>query len=309
MTVSAAKPRTNLLMDGPNPRGSHPEPIMKTLCAPLPDLGCFGCCPPIRPAHYDPIDYVSSLRKEFAENRRRIATLPPGHQPIVGYHCWALGFLDSQGRRAGCLLHPCQNGGKDLRHLIDYGDKCRREQCFPARVFACLPAAGQDFWLPLVRGLNTFLYSSRRANPLFHLLLWGVDVLESLRSQAQANHWSATELLHQHSFLLDRAGHPKAHRYLLRLILEADESPESSGYDREEALRKIQGRTLNLPAIAEARTVSQPQSYAHQLELEADFLDYCRLGLGLYKLANSQALQIREEIRRLVESLAKNGSE
>ncbi len=275
---------------------------MKTLCAPSPDLGCFGCCPPIRPAHYDPLDFVSSLRKEFAENRRRHITEGPAHRPIVGYHCWALGFLDPQGRRAGCLLHPCQNEGKDLRHLIDYGDKCRREMCFPARVFDRLPGAGQEFWLPLVQGLNTFQYSSRRSNPLFHLLLWGPRVLELLRAQARGKHWNTTELLHRHPFLLDRKGKPKAHRYLLRLILESGKPRFNTQDNLGKALQKLDGRAHRLPAVVAAHADPQRQRYTHQLELADDFRDYCRLGLGLHRLSVPQALQIQQQAAQLAES-------
>ncbi len=274
-------------------------PVTKTLCAPSPYLSCFGCCPPIRPAHYDPLDYVSSLRKEFAANRHRHLTTDPHHQPIVGYHCWALGFLDPHGRCVGCLLHPRQNGGKDLRHLIDYGDKCRRETCFPAAVFSRLPGVGQDFWLPLVQGLTSFHYSSHRANPLFHLLSWGPRVLELLRLQAHDNHWSATELLHRHSFLLNRSGQPKAHRYLLRLILESRQHGNSTHRSWEETLRDLQCGTRTLPAVTAAHAAPRAQSYTHRLPLKADFRDFCRLGLGLQKLAVPQAMRIQHQVTQL----------
>jgi hypothetical protein len=37
------------------------------------------------------------------------------------YNCEFLGFLDPGGRRVGCLLHPCQNDGRDLRECSFYG--------------------------------------------------------------------------------------------------------------------------------------------------------------------------------------------
>jgi hypothetical protein len=37
------------------------------------------------------------------------------------YNCEFLGFLDSAGRRVGCLLHPCQHDGRDLRGCSFYG--------------------------------------------------------------------------------------------------------------------------------------------------------------------------------------------
>ena len=43
----------------------------------------------------------------------------------VIYCCEYLGFLDDEGKRVGCLLHPLQNGGTDLRDVSFYG----RELC------------------------------------------------------------------------------------------------------------------------------------------------------------------------------------
>jgi hypothetical protein len=41
------------------------------------------------------------------------------------YNCEFLGFIDSEGKQVGCLLHPGLNGGKDLRDCSFYG----RELC------------------------------------------------------------------------------------------------------------------------------------------------------------------------------------
>jgi hypothetical protein len=43
----------------------------------------------------------------------------------VIYCCEYLGFLDDEEKRVGCLLHPLQNGGSDLRDVSFYG----RELC------------------------------------------------------------------------------------------------------------------------------------------------------------------------------------
>jgi len=43
----------------------------------------------------------------------------------VIYCCEYLGFLDQEGKKVGCLLHPLQNSGKDLRAVSFYG----RELC------------------------------------------------------------------------------------------------------------------------------------------------------------------------------------
>ncbi len=43
----------------------------------------------------------------------------------VIYCCEYLGFLDDAEKKVGCLLHPCQNGGADMREVSFYG----RELC------------------------------------------------------------------------------------------------------------------------------------------------------------------------------------
>lgn len=263
------------------------------LCAPEAELSCFGCCPPIRPAQYDPLDYRGSLTRELCENRSRYLREGPRLHPIIGFSCWALGFLDARGRTAGCLLHPCQNQGEDLRHCIDYGDKCRREQCEPARVFSLLSPEGQEFWLPLARGLSAFYYSSPRANPLFHLLQWGVEVLERMRDTAQSRQWSPTELLWREVFLTDPLWRPKAHRYLFRLMLEA---PSAAGYENEEWHSRAKSSWLAFVKSPEIRRGVDPScqegmAFAHTLGLDPDFQNLLRLGLGWRRCAPHAAVR------------------
>jgi len=45
----------------------------------------------------------------------------PAKRYEVIYCCEYLGFLDDGERRVGCLLHPLQNGGADLRDVSFYG--------------------------------------------------------------------------------------------------------------------------------------------------------------------------------------------
>lgn len=254
-----------------------------SLCMPAPDLTCFGCCPPIRPAGYDPIHYVSSLRRIFRDNRREFFERPPAApHPIVGYHCWALGHLDDSGRRVGCLLHPAQNGGRDLRHLTDFAWVCAGEQCFPAQTFAALPPQARRFWLPLAVGLSPFYYSSRTANPLFHLLLWGGELLEQLRAQASENGWSATELLWHCPTPTDRAWRPRAHRYLFRKALAAaGGAPVAVAWSAAAArAKRVLSVLARRPDISRPRTRVGPSGYVHQLAGAGDLADFLRLTLG-----------------------------
>ncbi len=274
---------------------------MPTLCQPYPDTLCFGCCPPIRPPHYDPLDYITTLRREFADNRRRFHLLGPRQGTIVGFSCWALGFLDATGRRIGCLLHPAQHLGRDLRNVTGYGDKCRRERCLVASTFAALSPKAQFFWLEPASGLPSFYYSSPRANPLFHILLWGAPVLERLCRDASLLGWTATELLWRQPFLADRHWSARAHRYLLRLILTSACQP---ALQADEALanscRRL-GSLINALPGAQAGNEESPQAYyLNQLPLDDDYLDFLRVALHWRRTAWQRALALQEEIESLV---------
>jgi hypothetical protein len=270
-----------------------------SLCAPSPDLNCFGCCPPIRPAHYEPLDYVRSLRREFLENRLKFLIEGPAERLIVGYSCWALGCLDSRGRRIGCLLHPSMHGGKDLRNLTGYGAKCRRESCSPAVAFDRLPNEGRQFWLALVNGLSPFYYSSRKANPLFHLMLWGPDVLEPLRTAAEKMEWTVTELLAHHPFLLSPGWTPKAHRYLFRLILAELELTGTDPALLENSCRKLRDLLDQLQGHPHAE---QDSIYTHLLPLEHDFLDFLRLGLRIERISLESAVELQTRCENAADS-------
>mgnify|MGYP005846737989 CR=1 FL=1 len=279
---------------------------MATLCAPERNLSCFGCCPPIRPAHYDPLDFAGSLRREFAENRAAFLRSPLRARPIVGYHCWALGFLDTKGETAGCLLHPARNQGRDLRGLVDYGDKCRRESCVAAREFDLLPARGREFWLPLVRGLNPFYYSSPRANPLFHIMPWGAGLLERLRDFAALRGWSCTEIIHSFPFLVRREWKPRAHRYVFGLLVELLEARDDVGEVVEATARRALAQIPGLEAVRELEA-SEPDVesiWTHQGHEPMDFQDFVRLELGMRK-TDTERLQ---RARRAVESLIRRES-
>jgi len=52
------------------------------------------------------------------------------------YNCEFLGFLDSRNRRVGCLLHPSQNKGIDLRSSSFYGaELCACHLCLSHQKF------------------------------------------------------------------------------------------------------------------------------------------------------------------------------
>ncbi|MFH1092129.1 MAG: hypothetical protein V1742_11235, partial [Pseudomonadota bacterium] len=67
--------------------------------------------------------------------------------------------MDQGKTLIGCLLHPAQNKGADLRDLTGYGEKCRRELCREALTLSGLSRVLADFTLKLADGLDSFQYS------------------------------------------------------------------------------------------------------------------------------------------------------
>jgi hypothetical protein len=128
----------------------------------------------------DPLDRQDSLSVLFRKNRERYLKATPSFQPIDGWSCWGLGYLDDEKRKVGCLLHPMHNEGQDYRFLVDYGDKCSRELCLQAETFNHLMEEEKALSLRLTEGMNSFEYSSRKANPLFSLLLWREPLVRAI---------------------------------------------------------------------------------------------------------------------------------
>lgn len=95
---------------------------------------------------------------------------------MLGFFCPGLGFLDAQGRAAGCLLHPAANAGRDLREPTGYAAKCARESCPQARAYAALAPPAREVLLAACAGLDVFAFSSRRHNPVMRLLAFGPAV-------------------------------------------------------------------------------------------------------------------------------------
>ena len=146
-----------------------------TLCCPAPGLACFACCPPIRPAGYDHLDHRSSLARLLRENRADYLAGRLPEQESTGLWCPGLGFLEPGERLAGCLLHPARNQGRDLRGPTGYQEKCAREFCIEARAWADLDPDTRAALLAPCRGMDSFIFSSRRANPLMCWLNLGPE--------------------------------------------------------------------------------------------------------------------------------------
>ncbi|MCX7822483.1 MAG: hypothetical protein N2260_03445 [Syntrophobacterales bacterium] len=269
------------------------------LCTPFDDTSCFRCCPPIRPSGYDHIDYISSLKREFRENRNRISSRKILPRPIVGFWCWALGYIDDHFKTIGCLLHPARNRGVDLRFLTGYGAKCAREICYEAREFLKLSKKSQLFWLELARGLSSFYFSSPRANPLLHLLRWGGSLLEVIRDVADRRFWTATEAVWRLEFLLRADLNPRAWKLPVEIALAVVSDRE----DVEVFLGSDFFFRLTQLWIDKGYGVSmnyEEMPYVHFLSIDDSLKDFIKFFLGVPKMTLNQALELREILKKIV---------
>ena len=136
-------------------------------------MQCFACCPPIRPKGYDHYPFRSSLRRLFIDSTALIKKGVLPQKEMLGFFCPGLGFLDKSGQKIGCLLHPLQNQGRDLRVLTGYQPKCARESCPASRAYAVLSAEDRLYFRDLCLGMDSFSFSSPGQNPVMRLLNLG----------------------------------------------------------------------------------------------------------------------------------------
>ena len=109
------------------------------LCQPDAGKSCGACCGLYNYADSTRASLVRRLRMRtarFRANVRGIEDLPAFSEQTlqaedqtkryeVIYCCEYIGYLDPEEKRVGCLLHPFQNDGADLRGVSFYG----RELC------------------------------------------------------------------------------------------------------------------------------------------------------------------------------------
>ncbi len=254
--------------------------MLSSLCFPDSSKSCFACCPPIRPAGYDHLDYKNSIKRMLLENTAGYIPEDISIRPVTGFSCWAMGYLDPGFRQPGCLLHPSKNNGNDLRYRIDYGSKCLRETCHEAKVFEMLNKDQKNFWLKLADGLDSFEYSSRKTNILFNILGWGNKVLASIADKESGRFFDRLFFLKSYPFF-DSKISPKGYAYLLTYIING---AGSEVLRKPEFKRSFKVFSRNLTAaIKERFDRGEGPVYVHKMEIDLLFADFLRISLQMKK--------------------------
>ena len=269
------------------------EPEVPTLCFPDQEKTCFACCPPIRPAGYEHLEYKNIIRRILRENTEGFRKGDEGTVPITGFSCWALGYIDGAHKVVGCLLHPVQNGGVDFRYRVDYGEKCQREICPEAKGFSELGLYEKKFWLHMADGLDSFSYSSRRMNPLFNLLGWGSYLLNLIASEETDRILTKKSFFQLYPFFLTRLS-PRANAYLINRLI------------REENIHILRSQPFRSEFEGFSGLISQRLSrilpngsegpYVHLLDFDRDFLDLLRLSARISRIKREDAVILKNSV-------------
>jgi hypothetical protein len=275
-----------------------------TLCAPDRQKTCFACCPPIRSSGYEHIQHKNIIRRMLRENTLCFDREDRGLSPITGFSCWALGYLDKEYRRIGCLLHPFQNDGIDLRYRVDYGNKCCRESCPESRIFSCLGREAQRFWLHLAGDLDSFAYSSRKENLLFHILSWGPHLLGLIPAAEGYGRYKKQDFLEEYPFFQPN-GSPRAPVYPANWVIGPENVSLLKNRDFREDFESFS--SLLCSRLKQCAREPSGDTFVHRLPLDRDFLDFLRLFARIEKIDLENAVRLKsladEEIARFRKTL------
>ena len=264
-----------------------------SLCFPGKEKSCFACCPPIRPLGYEHIQYKNIIKRILRENSRAFDNRDRSIIPITGFSCWALGFIRESYDLIGCLLHPAQNKGIDLRYRVNYGDKCRRESCQEEKIFSSLGEAERKFWLHLSDGLDSFAYSSREFNPLFRILGWGRPILSIIAEKEAKRSFTRERFFRSYPFFTTELM-PKGNVYLLeRFALE-----EGVHILTQEAFKEEFERfSVTISEGIRRKSVEMTEGvHTHLLDLDPAFSDFLRLSVGISKIPLEEAVKIKHMV-------------
>ena len=264
-----------------------------SLCFPDGEKSCFFCCPPIRNPEADSLDQLAEKTQLFRLNRGNISINRQHAGEIHGHSCWGLGFLDPEEKQIGCLLHPCQNQGSDQRYLTGYRSKCAGTLCQEAVIFSRLNPARQQFYLALAAGMDSFHYSSRRANPLMKILPWDCPVLETIFLAEQGKAPERMEFIRRYGFFWHELDY-RLDAWLIGEILKRrgleiiTTAPRKYLNFRQQLLRRLALEKILPPA-------GSPTVPVHRLSIPLNLSRLLKFGLNIWE-ATAGNVSHRQEI-------------
>jgi hypothetical protein len=190
---------------------------------------------------------------------------------------------------ASCTLPVIREGiyGRLWTTAINAGEKAVLNQGS-----SWLSTRARHFWLHQAHGLDSFQYSSRQFNPLFHLLGWGPALLGLMASKTQEQHLTRDDLSRVYPVLATDLN-PRANAYLLeRIVLNSRFSrigTEIFSWKFEQFSGSIMSWLRKIPWETNA-------PYTHLLPLDPLFVNLLRLGAGIRKIREDAAKSLQTEV-------------
>jgi hypothetical protein len=286
-----------------------------SLCRPDSEKTCFFCCPPLRPHGYDPLQKRSALKPMLRRNRElflntKQASTGLSPNPINGWDCWGLGYLDEGEQKVGCLLHPSQHSGNDYRYLVEYEGKCAWEICLEAKTFDALGEKAKQFYLDMTIGMDSFEYSSREWNPVFTILLWGRMVGEKIAETEGFRRIHRNELKERYNALFTILSY-KTDGYLVEEIVKRAgfsciRKPHFfEHYNKGKAglLLKHRIDDASFPITQKANPSNRP---VHLFDVPLSFSRFLKFALNIWNAPEERVSYLKKEIDREIESFVEN---
>jgi hypothetical protein len=251
---------------------------------------------------YEHIQHRNIIGRMLRENTEAFNGHAEDKIPITGFSCWALGYADKNHRLIGCLLHPAQNRGVDLRYRTDYGEKCRRESCPEAKAFSGLRVKEKKFWLRLADGLDSFSYSSRGLNPLFEMMNWGGHLLGLIASNENHRAFRKESFFQSYPFFSTNTP-PRPNAYLIKWLVDREGTRILKSHTFKSKFEMFsQGISETLCKAAQQNHPLQPPGFhTHLLDLDGDFLDLLRLSARITKTTKQDALALKDLVDKALE--------
>jgi hypothetical protein len=173
---------------------------------------------------------------------------------------------------------------------VDYGEKCRRESCPEAKTFANLPPSVKAFWIHLTDGLDSFSYSSRSTNLLFRMMNWGEPFLHLISATEGEEELTRESFLKSYPFFTT-ALPPRGHAYLLGRLIGEENLHWLKSVAFKDAFERLSLDLLE--NFAQSLIATPTSSLVHLLPLDRDFTDFVRLFLGMTRITNEEALDLK----------------
>jgi hypothetical protein len=220
--------------------------------------------------------------------------------PINGWDCWGLGYLDGDEKKVGCLLHPSQHDGTDYRYLVEYEGKCAREMCLEAKTFDALSEKAKRFYLDMTTGMDSFEYSSREWNPIYPVLLFGGVVSEEIAGSEGFRSMRRDEFTKRYDAFLTPISH-KTDGYLVEKVVEVMGASCLREPGFLEAYKRWQERLVEQYRIDDASSPLTPGANhsnrpVHVYDIPLSFSRFLKFGLNIWSASEERVASLKKEI-------------